>query len=145
MFPVPRSRHFFIKPTQQPLSFSHNSRTDSATFQWTAHPSFHPRNLSRKPIADSPAGSAPSVLPPLDTSEIPLSQLLVNCIMALAPGLVVPTPPPQTDTNLPYYSKIALLSEAELSRLLPETDPSRLPHLQKFAAIYLNVAVHNLP
>ena len=109
--------------------FSYSHYVDSATFQWTAHPSFRPR----KPVAVRPAGSAPSVLanPPLDTRTIPLSQLLADCVMALAPGLVVPTPPAPTDAHLPYFRKIALLSEAELSCLLPGTDLSRLPRLQK--------------
>ena len=76
---------------------------------------FSPR--PRKPVADRPAGSVPSVLanPPLETRNIPLSPLLADCVMALAPGLVVPTPPAPTDAHLPYFRKIALLSEAELS------------------------------
>ena len=80
--------------------FSYSHYVDSATFQWTAHPSFR----SRKPVADRPAGCEQSVLSPLDTSIITLSQLLADCIMALAPGLVVPTPPPPTDANLPDSS-----------------------------------------
>ena len=84
---------------------------------------FWPSQARRRPTS-----SVPSVLanPPLDTRNIPLSQLLADCIMALAPGLVVPTPPPPTDAHLPYFRKIASLSEAELSFLLPGTDPSRL-------------------
>ena len=59
-----------------------------------------------RPVADRPAGSgsAPSVLanPPLDTRYIPLSQLLADCIMALAApqaqaGLVQVAPRPGTD------------------------------------------------
>ena len=94
--------------------FSYSHYVDSATFQWTAHPSFRPR----KPVADRPAASAPSVLanPPLDT------------------------PPAPTDAQLPYFRKIALLSEAELSCLLPGTDPSRLPRLQKLAALCFDAA-----
>ena len=123
--------------------FSCSDYVDIATVQWTAHPSFR----LRKPVADRPAGSVPSVLtnPPHATCNIPISQLLANCIMALAPGLVVPTPPPPTDANLPYFCKIASLSEAELSCLLPGTDSTRLPRLQRFFTICLDDAVRNMP
>ena len=77
--------------------FSHPHYVDSSTFQWKTHPSFRPR----KPLADQTANSAPAVpaTPPLAARHIPVSQLLANCITALAPGLDVPSPPPITEAN----------------------------------------------
>ena len=51
--------------------------------------------------------------------------------------------PRRSKPTTTYRSTV--LSEAELSCLLPETDPTRLPRLRKFAAICPEVAIHSLP
>ena len=121
--------HFLIRPTQQSLSFSHNFRT---LITWTL------LHFNGQPVQVFALASPSSTVQqaalrrqssPLSTPATPPSP---NCsLIALWPNpcLVVPTPPSPTDAYLPYFSKIALLSEAELSRLLPLPPRNRsFPH-----------------
>ena len=121
-----------IRPTQQSLSFSHNFRT---LITWTL------LHFNGQPVQVFALASPSSTVQqaalrrqssPLSTPATPPSP---NCsLIALWPNpcLVVPTPPSPTDAYLPYFSKIALLSEAELSRLLPLPPRNRsFPHACK--------------
>ena len=130
--------------------FSYSHYVDSATFQWTAHPSFRPR----RPVADRPAGSAPSVLanPPLDTRNLPLHQLTKNVPDVPSPSL--PAFIPQADAtaseflaqfSYSHYEDSATFQWTAHPSFRPRRPVADRPAGSALAALCLDAAVRNLP
>ena len=69
----------------------------SSTFQWKVNQCFRPGYLAASPISAGQQ-ALPAVLDPanFDARNVPspISELLAVCIVALAPAIVVSSPPP---------------------------------------------------